>query len=164
MLEYINHRISRNDYFMEITKLVAKRSTCLSTPKGAIIIKDNRIIATGYSGAPKGVTSCYESGKCLKRDLGYGHGEGHDKCLAVHAEANAILQAASLGISCKDGIMFCTHQPCSDCAKLIINSGIRTVVYLEPYPSLLTDDLLSKSGVSMVKWESESQRDKLVRG
>lgn len=152
MLEYVNHRISRNDYFMEITKLVAKRSTCLSTPKGAIIIKDNRIIATGYSGAPMGVTSCYESGKCLKRDLGYGHGEGHDKCLAVHAEANAILQAASLGIGCKDCVMYCTHKPCADCAKMIINSGIKMVIYKEFYPAQLTDKIMEEAGVGMIRF------------
>ena len=138
MLEYVNHRISRNDYFMEITKLVAKRSTCLSTPKGAIIIKDNRIIATGYSGAPKGVTSCYESGKCLKRDLGYGHGEGHDKCLAVHAEANAIIAASReemigstlylVGRDAQTGDIMKDADSCPMCKRQIINAGISQVV------------------------------------
>ena len=147
-------RISWEEYFIKITKLVSEKSSCLSAPKGAIIIKDKRIIATGYSGAPAGIVSCYEEGYCLKRKLGYGHGEGHDKCLAVHAEANAILQAASLGISCKDCIMYCTHKPCNDCAKLIINSGIKTVYYINDYPSEMTDNLFKESKINLIKIDS----------
>lgn len=138
---------------MQIADLVSKRSSCLSSPKGAIIVKENRIIATGYSGAPAGITSCYDKGYCLKRSLGYGHGEGHDKCLAVHAEANAILQAASLGISCKDCVMYCTHKPCGNCAKLIINSGIASVYYLCEYPSEMTDKLFYESGIEVIKFK-----------
>lgn len=147
-------RISWEEYFIKITKLVSEKSSCLSAPKGAIIIKDKRIIATGYSGAPAGIISCYEKGYCLKRSLGYGHGEGHDKCLAVHAEANSILQAASLGISCKDCIMYCTHKPCNDCAKLIINSGIKTVYYINDYPSEMTDNLFKESKINLIKIDS----------
>lgn len=135
-----SERESWQEYFMKIAFIVSNRSTCLSAPKGAIIVKDKRIIATGYSGAPAGIKDCkYGYGFCNKRKLGFRSGEGHNYCLAVHAEANAILQAASLGIPVNDTIMFCTHKPCFDCFKLIINSGIKKIYYHEDYPSDMVD-------------------------
>ena len=148
-----NKRLSWTEYFMKIACTVSERSTCLSVPKGAVIVKDKRIIATGYSGAPAGVKNCaYDNGFCRKRKLGYGHGEGHNECLAIHAEANAILQAASLGIGCKDCVMYCTHKPCADCAKMIINSGIKMVIYKEFYPAQLTDNIMEEAGVDMIRF------------
>lgn len=146
-----NERLSWDEYFMKIANVVSERSTCLSAPKGAVIAKGKRVIATGYSGAPAGVDNCaFDNGYCKKRKLGYGHGEGHDVCLAVHAEANAILQAAFLGINCKDGVMYCTHEPCGDCAKLIINSGIKKIYYENKYPSKITDDLFRQAGIEKI--------------
>ena len=152
-------RISWDEYFMKIAYAASERSTCLSAHKGAVIIKDKRIIATGYSGAPKGIKNCaYDYGFCRKRQLGFGHGQGHDECLAVHAEANAILQAAALGISCKDTTMYCTHKPCAECAKLIINAGISVVIYDDFYPSQLADNLLDEAGVQLRRfvWDFEN--------
>lgn len=144
-------RVSWDEYFMKIASDVSERSTCLSDPKGAVIVKDKRIIATGYSGAPAGIANCaFDKGFCRKKSLGYNHGEGHQECLAVHAEANAILQAASLGISCKDCILYCTHEPCNDCAKLIINSGIKKVFYANEYPSTFTNELFREANVEKI--------------
>ena len=146
-------RISWEEYFIKITKLVSEKSSCLSAPKGAIIIKDKRIIATGYSGAPAGIVSCYEKGYCLKRRLGYGHGEGHHECKAVHAEANAILNAAKTGVSTNDCMMYCTHKPCEECAKMIIQSGIKVVYYCKEYESKFAKELFEESNVELVKLE-----------
>lgn len=145
------------EYFMKIALLVSSRSTCLSVPKGAVIVKDKRIIATGYSGAPKGIKDCkYGHGFCYKRKLGFNSGEGHDYCLAVHAEANAILQAASLGIPVKGCTMYCTHKPCFDCFKLIVNSDIEKVYYLNEYPSAMVDKIREEweqSSNSLIKFD-----------
>lgn len=140
-----------DEYFMGIAESAALRSTCLIDKKGAAITVRNRIISIGYSGAPSGVKSCLEHGFCRKRALGYGHGEGHHECLAVHAEANAIVSAARTGVSLEGGTIYATAKLCEGCAKLIINSGIKTVLYKHDYKSPLTDKLFAESGVSMAK-------------
>ena len=109
-------------YFMEITELVSKRSTCLRRKVGAIIVKDKRILTTGYNGAPRGLPHCLEIG-CLREEKKIAFGERQELCRGLHAEQNAIVQAALYGISIQGSILYCTNQPCITCAKMIINSG-----------------------------------------
>ena len=130
----MNHRKSWDEYFMEIAEIVKTRSTCLRRQVGAVIVKDNRIITTGYNGAPSGLKHCTEIGGCERARLNIPSGQRHELCRALHAEQNAIIQAAKLGISIDGATLYCTHQPCVLCAKIIVNSGIRRVVYGEGYP------------------------------
>lgn len=147
-----NTRPSWKEYFMSIAEMAAKRSTCLSEAKGAVIVIANKIVATGYSGAPRGIKNCkFDYCFCRKRSLGYGHGEGHNECLAVHAESNAILSAASLGIMIENGEIYCTHFPCEECAKLIINSGIKKIYYKNEYDSKLSKELLQEANIVVEK-------------
>ena len=151
-------RLSWNEYFMEITKLVARRSTCLRRQVGAIIVKDKKILATGYNGAPTGVDHCIDTG-CLREKLNVPSGERHELCRGLHAEQNAIIQAAYHGVSIRGSTLFCTNLPCSICIKMIINAGITTVVYLDGYADSLSLDLISKSGVTLVRF-SELGKEK----
>ena len=144
-------RPSWDEYFTTITRQVASRSTCLRRKVGAIIVKDKRILATGYNGAPRGVRSSLEIGKCLREDLGIPSGERHEICRGLHAEQNAIIQAAYYGIQIKDSVIYTTHQPCVLCAKMIINAGIKKIYYFEEYPDSLAVDLLNEAGVELVK-------------
>jgi len=137
---------------MEIVELVKKRSTCLRRQVGALIVKDKRILATGYNGAPVGCRHCSETG-CLRDQLGIPSGQRHEICRAAHAEQNAIAQAAYSGTSVKGGIMYVTTQPCVLCAKLIINAGIIKVVFKGDYPDDLAMDLFKEASVRVVKYE-----------
>ena len=140
-----------DEYFAAITKQVATRSTCLRRKVGAIIVKDKRILTTGYNGAPMGVKSCLERGRCLREELGIPSGQRHEICRGLHAEQNAIIQAAYHGVQIKDSSIYITNQPCVLCAKMIINSGIRKIYYLEEYPDPLAIELLKEAKVEMVK-------------
>lgn len=135
--------------FMELTQQVATWSSCYKSNRqvGAIIVKNKRILTTGYNGAPQGITSCKERGECLREKLGIQSGTRHELCYAVHAEQNAIIQAARLGIVLEGATLYCTHQPCVICAKMIINSGIKRIVYNEGYPDEFSTRLLAESGV-----------------
>ncbi|MEA2015987.1 MAG: cytidine/deoxycytidylate deaminase family protein [Actinomycetota bacterium] len=144
-------RPSWDEYFGTITKQVSSRSTCLRRKVGAIIVKEKRILATGYNGAPRGVRSSLEIGECLREKLGIPSGERHEICRGLHAEQNAIIQAAYYGIQIKDSVIYTTHQPCVLCAKMIINAGIRKIYYFEEYPDKLAVDLLKEAGVELVK-------------
>lgn len=140
------------EYFMKIAELTASRSTCFSEQKGAIIVKDGRIVATGYSGAPSRIKNCLcDIGYCRKRKLGFGHGEGHEYCLAVHAEENAILSAANIGVSINGAVLYCTHFPCINCAKSIINCGIKHIFYKNDYNDELSKDILNEAGIEVEK-------------
>jgi dCMP deaminase len=150
-------RLSWEEYFMEITKLVARRSTCLRRQVGAIIVKDKKILATGYNGAPTGVEHCVDVG-CLREKLQVPSGERHELCRGLHAEQNAIIQAAYHGVSIRGSTLFCTNLPCSICIKMIINAGITTVVYLDGYADGLSLDLIAKSGVKLIEF-SELRRE-----
>jgi len=141
------------DYFLEITRLVAKRSTCLRRGVGALIVKDKRILATGYNGAPSGLPHCLDVG-CLREDLGIPPGERHEICRGIHAEQNAILQAALYGVSIKGASLFCTHQPCALCAKMAINAGIRQIIYCGDYPDKLSTQMLKEAGVELARAEA----------
>ncbi len=142
-------RPSWETYFMDITTLVAKRSTCLRRAVGAIIVKDKQILSTGYNGAPSNVRHCQEVG-CLREKLNVASGQRHELCRGIHAEQNAIIQAAYHGVSVKDASLFCTNQPCSICAKMIINAGIRKVYYQSGYSDPLALEMIEESGVELV--------------
>jgi len=139
-----------NSYFMEITKLVSTRATCLRRKVGAIIVKDRHILATGYNGPPKGVPHCSELGGCMRDKLNVPSGERMEISRAVHAEQNAIIQAARLGINIEGGDMYVTNQPCFICAKMIINAGIKRIFVMEPYPDKFAEEILNQAKVELI--------------
>jgi len=139
-----------DEYFMNITELVSRRSTCLRRKVGAILVKDKRILATGYNGAPTGIRHCSETG-CLREKLDVPSGERHELCRGLHAEQNAIIQAALYGISTKDAIIYCTNHPCVICSKMIINAGIISIVYREGYSDKLAEEMLNEAGIKVKK-------------
>jgi dCMP deaminase len=145
-----SNRPSWENYFMGITALVAKRSTCLRRSVGAIIVKDKRILTTGYNGAPSGIRHCLEVG-CLREQLNVASGERHELCRGIHAEQNAIIQAAFHGVSIKDSTLFCTNLPCSICAKMIINAGIKKIYYQSGYADSISEDMLQEASVELIK-------------
>lgn len=146
-------RISWDKYFMSIADLASKRSTCLRRQVGAVIVKDNQIIATGYNGAPKGFPNCCDVGECIRKKLNIPSGERHELCRAVHAENNAITQCAANGVSCKDSTIYVTVSPCNMCLKQIINAGIIKVVAKDMYPDKLSEDILKYSNIEFIKYK-----------
>ena len=137
-------------YFMQMAELTAHRSTCLRRHVGAVIVKDKHIIATGYNGAPRGIAHCDEKGGCLREKLGVPSGERHELCRALHAEQNAIIQAATLGQSIEGATIYITNQPCVICAKMIINAGIERIVVKDGYPDELSVEILAEAGLRIV--------------
>ena len=133
-------------YFMEIAGIVAKRSTCVRRNVGALIVRDRRILSTGYNGAPSGLAHCGDLG-CIRETRNVASGERHELCRGLHAEQNAIIQAAYHGVSIKGATLYSTHLPCAICVKMIINAGILEVLYLEGYPDDLAATLISESGI-----------------
>jgi dCMP deaminase len=146
-------RPSWETYFMDITFLVAKRSTCLRRAVGALIVKDKRILSTGYNGAPTGIKHCIETG-CLRENLNVPSGEKHELCRGIHAEQNAIIQAAYHGVSIKGATLFCTNQPCSICAKMIINAGINKICYESGYSDPMSKEMFNEAGVSIIQFDA----------
>lgn len=146
----INNRPSWDEYFMQMAELTAKRSTCLRRNVGAAIVKDKHIIATGYNGAPRGLKHCDELGGCLRQKLQIPSGQRHELCRALHAEQNAIIQAATLGQSIEGGTIYITHQPCAICAKMIINAGLKRIVVREGYPDELAKEILDEAGLEII--------------
>lgn len=142
-------RPSWDEYFMGMAELTAQRSTCLRRNVGAIIVKDKHIVATGYNGAPKGLAHCEELGGCLREKLKIPSGERHEMCRALHAEQNAIIQAATLGQSIEGATIYITHQPCVICAKMIINSNIKRIVVKNGYPDELSRNMLKEAKISI---------------
>jgi len=147
-------RPSWDEYFIEITRLVAKRSTCLRRQVGAVVVKDKNILATGYNGSPSGTAHCLDVG-CLREQLQIPSGERHELCRGLHAEQNAIIQAAKHGTSIDGATLYCTTMPCIICSKMIINAGIRRVVYLEGYSDQLAEQMIGESGVQVEKFGEE---------
>ncbi len=145
-------RPSWDEYFMEIVELIKERSTCLRRQVGALIVNDKRILATGYNGAPTGCSHCEEVG-CLREKLQIPSGQRHELCRALHAEQNAIVQAALYGISVQGGTLYVTHQPCVMCAKMAINAGIKRIVYKGEYPDELSRELLEEAGIEVVNFK-----------
>lgn len=145
-----SRRPSWDEYFLEVAKLVARRATCLRRSVGAVIVKDKRILATGYNGAPSGLKHCVDIG-CLRQRLNIPSGERHELCRALHAEQNALIQASLYGISVKGSTIYATCQPCVICAKMLINAGIKEIVISEGYPDKMALDFLKEAGIKIKK-------------
>ena len=141
--------------FMELTVQVATWSSCFKEDRqvGAVIVKNKRILSTGYNGAPEGVQSCKEKGECIRLKNGIQSGTQLEMCYSVHAEQNAIVSAARLGVSLEGATLYCTHQPCVICAKLIVNAGIKRVVYKEGYPDHFAVEVLHEANVQVERYE-----------
>lgn len=141
--------------FMKMADFIGSWSSCYQENRqvGAVIVRDKRIITTGYNGAPSGVKSCKEKGECLRKKLNIASGTRLESCYAVHAEQNAIAQAAKLGVSVDGATIYVTHQPCTICTKMIINSGIKKVVYRNGYPDEFSKVLLDEAGVALIKFD-----------
>jgi len=153
MTEHLSQRPSWHEYFMGICDLVATRATCTRRKVGAVLVKGKRILCTGYNGAPAKVPHCLEVG-CLRVQLNVPSGEKHELCRGVHAEQNAIIQAAYHGIRVSGSVLYCTNQPCSICSKMIINAGIKTVYYKDGYNDPLTLDMFDKAKVELIRLET----------
>jgi dCMP deaminase len=140
-----------DEYFIKIAELVSERSTCLRHHVGAVIVKDRRLLTTGYNGAAAGTKDCLELG-CLRDELNIPSGERHEICRAIHAEQNAIIQAGKYGVNIDGGTLYCTHSPCIVCAKMIVNAGIKRIVNYIDYPDTGgVKKLLDEAGVKLIK-------------
>lgn len=144
-------RPSWDQYFMELTAVVAKRSTCLRRRVGALLVKEGRVLATGYNGAPSGLKHCSETG-CIREERNIPSGQQHELCRGLHAEQNAIIQAALHGTSIDGATLYCTHQPCVVCAKMIINAGIDEIIIGGSYPDELSASMLEEAGVEVKRF------------
>jgi len=142
----MDERLTWSEYFMKIAHLVAERSTCLRRKVGCIAVRDKRILATGYNGAPSGMAHCLEVG-CLREEMGIPSGERHEICRGLHAEQNVIIQAAIHGISIAGSEIYCTTQPCLICAKMLINCQVTAIHFAEAYPDELSQSMLREAGV-----------------
>ena len=140
-------RPSWDEYFMGICEQVAGRSTCMRRHVGAVVVLDRRILATGYNGTPQGLKHCEEVG-CLREQMGIASGSNHELCRGIHAEQNAVIQAAKYGIPIDGSTLYTSHQPCVLCAKILINAGIREIVYRFPYPDELARSMMDEAGVT----------------
>ncbi len=144
----MNERPDWNQYFMEIARVVATRSTCLRRKVGALLVINKRILATGYNGTPSGLKHCGEVG-CLREQMNVPSGERHELCRGLHAEQNAIIQAAIHGAAINGAVLYCTHYPCVVCAKMLINAGISRVVMENHYPDSLSKELFNEAGIEV---------------
>jgi len=135
---------------MDIVEIVSRRSTCLRRKVGAILVRDKRILATGYNGAPTGLQHCLERG-CLRDELQIPSGERHELCRGLHAEQNAIIQAALHGVSVRGAVLYCTNHPCIICSKMIVNSGITGIVFREGYSDRLSEEILREAAIPVRK-------------
>lgn len=130
---------------MEVARLAARRSTCLRRQVGAVLVADHRVLTTGYNGSPSGMAHCLETG-CLRQQNNIPSGQRHELCRAIHSEQNAIIQAAKYGLAVKGAELYCTHQPCSICLKMLLNLEVSRLVISEPYPDELALNLLAEAG------------------
>ena len=144
----VDPRPSWDEYFMTLANEVATRTTCLRRAVGAVIVKDHRILATGYNGTPSGLRHCRETG-CLREELGVPSGQRHEICRGLHAEQNAIIQAAKYGPVIEGATIYVNTQPCVVCSKMLINAGIKEIVYQNPYPDELAMEMLEESGIKL---------------
>ncbi len=144
-----------DERFMSLAETVAEWSSCYQENRhvGAVVVKDKRVLTTGYNGAPAGIESCSERGECLRRVRNIASGTMQEVCYAVHAEQNAICQAAKLGVSLDGAVMYVTHQPCVICTRMIINSGVKKVIYKNGYPDEFALKLFSESDVEIIKFD-----------
>jgi len=144
--------------FIELAQTIATWSSCYKSDRqiGAVIVRNKRILTTGYNGAPAGIKSCKEKGECLRIKLGIPSGTRAEICYAIHAEQNAIIQAAKIGVSIEGATLYCTHYPCTICARMIVNSGIKRVVYLYDYPDDFSGKLLDEGHVLVERYPTEA--------
>jgi len=145
-----NKRPDWTEYFMDITRLVARRSTCIRRQVGAIVVKDKRILATGSNGVPTGLAHCEDTG-CIREQNNIPSGQRHELCRGLHAEQNTIIQAAYHGISISGATLYCTTLPCSICLKMLINAGITAIIYEQGYPDEITQSLLNETDLTLTK-------------
>jgi len=154
-------RPSWDTYFMEIVFLIAKRSTCLRRKVGAVIVKHNQILASGYNGVPSGITHCDRNGGCLRDKMHIPSGEHHELCRGLHAEQNAIIQAAYHGVSIRGSTMYCTTKPCIVCTKMIINAGIKRIVFSESYRDILSEEMLAETDIQLERFEPKPNEKRI---
>lgn len=148
-------RPSWDDYFMQLARLVATRSTCVRRQVGAVLVNNKRILATGYNGAPRGLKHCLDVG-CVRDEMGIPSGTRAEICRTTHAEQNAIIQCATYGgVSSEDSTIYVTHQPCSVCTKILINAGVKRIVYEQAYPDEFSLDLIKEAGIKLEQWKPE---------
>ena len=155
----MNERPNWNNYFMRFAQLAQSRSTCLRRQVGAVIVKNRMILTTGYNGAPKGVSHCVES-KCIRREQNVPSGQRHELCRGLHAEQNAIIQAATSGVNIDGATLYSTHFPCSLCVKMILNSGIKKVFYLDGYPDYLAKTMAETGSLEIIQFDQKGIADK----
>jgi len=148
-------RPSWDEYFMSLARLAATRSTCLRRHVGAVIVKDRMVLSTGYNDTPRGLRNCGDGG-CARCASDAAAGTGLDTCLCLHAEQNAIIQAAYHGVAIAGGAIYCTHQPCLTCAKMVVNAGLVRIVYAAPYPDPVAEQLLQDASVELVRFPQEA--------
>jgi dCMP deaminase len=153
----MNTRPSWDEYFVEMARVIASRSTCLRRHVGALLVRDKRVLATGYNGAPAGLPHCEEVG-CRREELGVASGQRSELCRGLHAEQNAIIQGALHGVSVRGATLYCTTQPCVICAKMLINAGIKRIVYEGEYADQLSLEMLQQAGVELVRFASAGSR------
>ena len=149
-LIFMGERPSYDEYFMEMAHVVSKRSTCIRRKVGAILVMDKHILSTGYNGAPKGFRHCSEVG-CLREKMKVPPGQRHELCRGLHAEQNAIIQAAVFGVSIKGSMLYCTNTPCVVCVKMLINAGVKEIIFSGDYPDELAKTMLDESKIKIRK-------------
>lgn len=153
-----DERPSWDEYFATLARQVSSRTTCTRRAVGAVIVKDNRILATGYNGVPSGMRHCSEAG-CLREQLGVPSGERQEICRGLHAEQNAIIQAARYGVDIRGASIYVNTQPCVVCAKMLINAGITEIVYKNPYPDELAMEMLAEAGITLRVFDPDGEAD-----
>ena len=144
--------------FMEMARLVGSWSSCykMNRQVGTVIVKNKRILTTGYNGAPSGIESCKDKGYCIRIQNNIESGSRLEFCYSVHSEQNSICQAAKMGISVEGATLYCTHQPCAVCARLIINAGIKRVVYEDDYNDDFSLKLFEEAGILVERYKSQT--------
>ena len=145
-------RPSWDEYYMEVAETIKKRSTCLRRQVGAILVMNNRILTTGYNGSPAGLRHCDEMG-CMRNDLDVPSGERHELCRGLHAEQNAIIQGAVHGVKIEGSYLYVTHKPCVVCAKMIVNAGIKKIIFRGDYPDSLSENILKEGQINLTKFD-----------
>ena len=153
-------RPSWHEYFMQITELVSTRSTCLRRRVGAVIVRDRRILTTGYNGPPRNIVHCEDRGGCLRDELKIPSGQRMELSRAIHAEQNAIIQAAKVGISIQDSTLYVTTHPCFTCAKMLINAGVQEIIYKEGYPDEFSREILKEAGIRVIQFDKLMKKGK----
>lgn len=148
----LENRPNYDEYFMKMAHVVSSRSTCMRRKVGAVLVKDKHILSTGYNGAPKSFAHCEEVG-CLREKLKVPSGQRHELCRGLHAEQNAIIQAAVFGVSIKDSTLYCTNTPCVVCLKMLVNAGVTQIIYEGDYPDDLSKEMCKESKITIKKFQ-----------